>query len=140
MIRPSRAAGFRENQDRLLVVHEGAGLIEIGAARPAFDGEAVDRAAVIAADDAARATGDLSNAICAEVLNDLVEGGRDGRQAAEPFEQRVAAGDGFAAQNRVAVEVIDWPRQEIALGVGIFLEEPGLGRNGSDIPQRSRAA
>ena len=62
------AAGIGEDQDALVVIHEGGGLGEIRRSRAGFDAEAV-----IARDDAPRAAGDLGDEIGAEAVQDLIE-------------------------------------------------------------------
>ncbi|CDN96332.1 hypothetical protein BN949_05509 [Agrobacterium tumefaciens] len=116
-------AGVAEDENAFLVVHEGASLIEIGAARPVLDGIARDGSAVLAANDATQAAGDLGNLTRTEVLDDLVEGRRDRRQAAQSFDQIVAAPFGLPADDRVAVRVMNGSGAEIALGVGKLLEQ-----------------
>jgi hypothetical protein len=62
------AAGVREDQDALVVIHEGGGLGEIRGSRTGHDAQAV-----VALDDAAGAAGDLGDKICAETVQYLVE-------------------------------------------------------------------
>ena len=66
------------------------------------------------ADDAARAAGHLGDHVGAEALDDLVERAGHGRQRGELLDQAVAARDGLAALDRLAV-AIDGPGAEIAL-------------------------
>ena len=62
------AAGVGEDEDALLVVHEGGGLGEIGRSGAVLNTEAV----ALRRDDAA-AAGDLGDKIGAETMQDLVE-------------------------------------------------------------------
>ena len=62
------AAGIGEDEDALVVIHEGRGLGEIRRSRPGLDAEPV-----IAFHDAARAAGDLGDHLGAEAVQDLVE-------------------------------------------------------------------
>ena len=104
-----RAARFREDEDALGVIHEGRGLGEVGRA-----GAVLDHQPVALADDAARAAGHLGDHVGAEALDDLVERAGNGRERGELLDQAVAAGDGLAALDRLAV-AIDGPGGEIAL-------------------------
>ena len=88
------AAGIGEDEDALLVVHEGLRLGEVGRAGAVLDGKT---ACLALAHDAARAAGDLGDHVGAEALDDLVERALHGRQRGELFDQRVAARDGLAA-------------------------------------------
>ena len=69
VIAAAGAARVREDQDALHVVHEGAGLAEVGGARTVLDHQAV-----ALANDAARASGDLRHHVGSEPLDDLIEG------------------------------------------------------------------
>ena len=62
------AAGVGEDQDALVVIHEGGGLGKIRRGRTGLDAEAV-----VALDDAPRAAGDLGDEIGAEAVQDLIE-------------------------------------------------------------------
>ena len=68
VIAASGAAGVGENQDALVVIHEGGGLGKIRRSRAGLDAQAV-----MALDDAPRAAGDLGDQIGAEAVQDLVE-------------------------------------------------------------------
>ena len=74
-----RLFGIREDQDALLVVHEGGGFREVGRSGPAFDDKAGSRTLALP-HDAARPARDLRHKIGAEALDDLVERPRHGRQ------------------------------------------------------------
>ena len=69
------AAGVGEDEDALVVVHEGGGLGKIRRSRPGLDAEPV-----AAADDAARAAGHFGDELGAEAVQDLVEGALHRRQ------------------------------------------------------------
>ena len=122
MIGPAGAARVGEDEDALLVVHEGLRLGEIGRAGAVFNAEAVRLP-----DDAARAAGDLGDLVGAETLHDLVERAGDRRQRGQPLDHPVASLDSLPALHRLAV-AIDRPGRQIALAVGEGLEE--LGRKG----------
>jgi hypothetical protein len=62
------AAGIGEDQDALVIVHEGGGFGEIGRGVSAFDAQSV-----AALDDAARAAGDFGDQVGAEAVQDLIE-------------------------------------------------------------------
>ncbi len=68
MIAAPGAAGVGEDQDALVVVHEGGRLGEIRRGGTGLDAETV-----AAPDDAARAAGDLGDEVGAEAVQDLVE-------------------------------------------------------------------
>ena len=87
------------------------------------------------ADDAARAAGHFGDQVRAEALHDLVERAGNRRQRGELFDQPVAAGDGLAAFDRLAVAK-DGPRGEIALAVGeglVELDREGMGEIVEDV-------
>ena len=115
MIAAPGAACVREDQDALQIVHEGSRLGEIGAGGAVLDGEAL-----ALANDAPRSSRNLRHRIGAEPLNDLVERARDGCQRGEPFDEIVAAADGFAAFDRLAI-TNNRPRSEITLTDGVGL-------------------
>ena len=124
MVAAPGAAGVREDEDALIVVHEGRGLGEIGRTGAVLDHQPVSRA-----DDAARASRHLRHHLGSEPLHDLVEGAGDRRERGELLDQAVAAGDGLAALDRLAV-AIDGPGGEIALGVRerlVELHREGMG-------------
>ena len=122
MVGAAGAAGVGEHQDALVVILEGLRLGEVGRSGAVLHGQAVDAVAAELAQDAARAAGDFGDLVGAEAVQDLVEGGRDGRQRGEMLHERVAPFDGLAAHDRIAVAE-DRARGEIALFVGIFLEQ-----------------
>src|SRR5579885_3668247 len=122
MVAAPRAASVAEDQDSFLVVHEGRSLGEIGRG-----GAVLDRQAVALADDAPRAPRHLGNHAGPEPLHDLIERTRHGRERGELLDQAVAAGNGLAAFDRLAV-AIDGPGGEIAFGIGEGLVE--LNREG----------
>ena len=111
MVAAPGTAGVRKDENALIVIHEGGGLSQIGRTGAVLDHQPVSRA-----DDPARAPGDLGDHIGPKPLHDLVEGAGDRRERSELLDQAVAAGDGFAALDRLAV-AIDGPGGEIALGV-----------------------
>ena len=102
VIAAPRAAGIREDQDALLVIHEGGGFREVGRARPGFDHEA-RRMTLALAHDAARPARHLGHEIGAEALDDLVKRPRHRRQACQMLDQRIAPARGLAAFHRLAV-------------------------------------
>ena len=117
------AAGIGEDQDALVVIHEGGGLGEIGRGRTGLDTEAV-----AAPDDAPRTAGDLGDEIGAETMQDLVEGALHRRQCRQMLDHPVAAFDRLARNHRIAVGVVCRAREEVALVVGVELEQLGRER------------
>ncbi len=117
VVGPSGAAGVREHQNALLVVHEGLGFGEIGGT-----GTVLDREPVALPHDAARAAGDLGDLIGAEALHDLVERARHRRQCRQPLDHAVAALHRVAALHGLAVAE-HRTGGEIALLVGERLVE-----------------
>ena len=118
------AAGVGKDEDALGVIHEGGGFGEIGGWRTVLDGKAV-----ALSDDAARAPGHLGHHVRPKALHDLVERAGHGRQRGEPLDQFIAAGDGLAAFDGLAIAE-DGARREIALGVGeglVELHREGMG-------------
>ena len=85
------------------------GLGEVGRA-----GTVLDHQPVALADDAARASGDFGHHVGPEPLDDLIERAGHRRERGELLDQAVAARDGFAALDRLAV-AIDRPGGEVAL-------------------------
>jgi len=127
MIAAPSAARVGEDENALLVVHEGGGLGEVGPGGPALDGEAVDAILAPLAHDAARATGHLGDHVGPEPLHDLVERPLHGRQRGQALDQPVAPVNGVAALYRVTV-ARDGPGGQVALAVGERLIQ--LGREG----------
>ena len=124
VIAAPRASGIREDEDALLVIHEGGRLGKIGRSCTVLDCKAF-----ALAHDAARAAGDLGDEIGAEALDDLVERAGNGLQRCKPLDQFVATGDGLTALDGLAVSV-DRPRRQIALAVGerlVKLHREGMG-------------
>src|SRR5579875_1231881 len=117
MIAAPGAAGVAEDEDAFGVIHEGGGLGEIRRG-----GAVLDEQPVALADDAARAACDFGDQIGAESLDDLVERAGYGRERSELLDQPVAACDGLAALDRLAI-AIDGPGREITFGVGKRLIE-----------------
>src|SRR3546814_16805038 len=73
VIAAARAACLGEDEDALLVIHESAGLGEIGRTRTGFDNEAVATAVGAGlADDAARSAGTLGENVVSEAMCGLV--------------------------------------------------------------------
>src|SRR3546814_5763465 len=72
------AAGIGEDEDSLLVVHEGLRLAEIRRSGPALDAEPIAAGAGLA-NDALRPAGDLGHLLGPEAPNALVERRLDGR-------------------------------------------------------------
>ncbi len=121
VIAAPRAARIREDQDALLVIHEGGGFREVGRARPAFHDQAGGRALAFA-HDAARAARHFRHEIGAEALDDLVERPRHRRQACQMLDQRIAAAHRLAAFHRLAI-ARDRARGEVAFAVSEWLIE-----------------
>ena len=115
-----RPAGSREDEDQLLAGHELLGLPQVGGVRPRPHGQALSLV-VGDAHDAAGTARDLGDALGAEVMDQLVEGGRDGRHRAEPFDQLVAHADGDLRLHRVAVRVEYLAAADVPLLVGVLL-------------------
>ena len=125
VVAASRAARFRENEDALGVIHEGGRLREVGRA-----GTVLDHQPIALADDAARASGHLGHHVGAKALDDLVEGAGDRRERGKLLDQAIAAGEGLAALDGLAV-AIDRPGGEIALAIGeglVELHREGMGK------------
>ncbi len=99
VITTPRAAGIREDQDALLIIHEGGSLRQVGGTGTAFHDE--PRGMTLALpDNPARAARYLGHKIGAEALDDLVERARHGWQRGEPLDQRIAPTGGLAALDR----------------------------------------
>ena len=134
MIAAAGAAGVREDQDALAVIHERLGFGEICGGRAVFDDETI-----LPADDAPRTAGDLRHQLGAEMLDDLVERAGHGRKRSKLRDQFVAARDSFAAFDGLAV-AIDRPGRQIALAVGerlVELHREGMGEVIEDVfPRR----
>ena len=120
MIGTAGAAGVGEDQNALLVIHEGLRLGEIGRAGAGSR----RREPVALAHDAPRAAGHFRHHLRAEAVQDLVERALDRGKRGEALDHAVARFDGLAALNRIAV-AIDGPGREIALAVGERLEQLG---------------
>ncbi len=71
VIAAPRAAGIREDQDALLVIHEGGGFREVG--RPPGFRRRGARRTLALPHDAARPARDLGHEVGAEALDDLVK-------------------------------------------------------------------
>jgi len=80
VVAASGAAGVREDEDTLGIIHEVLGLGEVRPAGAVLDREPVDATRRGFSDDATGAAGDLGHHVCAEALHDLVERAMDGRQ------------------------------------------------------------
>jgi len=105
------AARIGEDEDALQVVHEGCGLGKIGGGGAVLDHQPVAPRSLPfgqprgqgLADDAAGAARHRGDEVRAEPLHDLVEGAGDRRERGELFDQAVAAGDGLAALDWLAI-------------------------------------
>jgi len=117
MIGTARAAGIGEDQDPLLVIHEGLCLGEIGRAGAGLDRETIEAARSCFAHDAPRAAGHFRHHLGAEALHDLIERALDGGERRQALDHAVASFDGVPALDRLAVKG-DGPGREIALAVG----------------------
>ena len=129
MIGTARAAGIGEDQDPLLVIHEGLRLGEIGRAGAGFDRETVEPTRSRFPHDAPRAAGHFRHDLRAEPLHDLVERPLHGGERRQALDHAVAPFDGLAALDRLAVAV-DGPGREIAFGIGeglVELHREGMG-------------
>jgi hypothetical protein len=113
-----------ENEDALLVVHEGLRLGEIRRPGACLDGETVEPARSSLAHDAPRAPRHLGNQVGAEPLHDLIERTLDRRKRRQPLDHAVAPLDRLAALDRLAI-VIDRPGREVALAIRERLVELG---------------
>ena len=121
MIAAPGAAGIREDQDTLFVIHEGLGFREVRGSSPVLHHEPC-RMPFALPHDAPRAPCDFGHEIGAEALDDLVECTRHGRKRSQFLNQRVTTPDGFAALHRLAV-ARDGARREVALAVSERLVE-----------------
>ena len=117
------AAGVGEDQNALVVIHEGGGLGKIRGSRTGLDAQAI-----VALDDAPRTAGDLGDEIGAEAVQDLIERALDRRQGRQMLDHVVAPFDGLARDHRIAVGVISGARADILLVVGVELEQLGRER------------
>ena len=138
MIGPPGAAGVREDEDALGVVHERLRLAEICGTRAVLDDKAIDTVRSGLADDPARAACHLGHDVGAETLHDLVERTMHGRERGQLLDQAITAGDGLPALHGLTV-AIDRPRGEIALTVGERFEELGREDCAPDSPAHIRA-
>ena len=130
--RPSRRRGCA------FPVHEGVRLVRVGRGRPRAQGVAL--AALVAhLDDPPRAAGDLGDRLVAEVVHDLVQGGADRGQQAEPADQVVADPDGLDRLHRVAVLVVHGARADVAVVVLVLLVQRGRERVAQEVEGRTRA-
>ena len=102
MIAAPRATGIREDQNALLVIHEGRGLGKVGRRRTVLDCKAC-RSTVALAHDPARTACDLGHHIRAEALHDLVERSGDRRKRTQLLQHLVAPRHGFAAFHRLTI-------------------------------------
>ena len=98
MVAAPRTTGVREHQNALDVIHERCGLDEVRRA-----GTALDHETVTLANDPPRASGDFSDDIGPETLNDLVERAGHRRKRSQFLDQTVASRDGIPALDRLAV-------------------------------------
>ena len=119
VIAAAGAAGVGEDQDALVIVHEGGGLGEIWPRRGGFRRRDGRRAL----DDAPRAAGDFGDKIGAEAVQDLVERALHRRQCGQVLDYPVAAFDRLARNDRVAVGVAGRARQDVAFLVAVEIEE-----------------
>ena len=134
MVAPSRSPGHREHQDALGAVHERGGLGEVGRGGPAAEREAF-APGVGHLQHPARAPGDLGDGLVPEVLHDLVERGRHGRERGELLDESVAPRGGLLADDGVAVVVEHRARHDVALVVGerlLELHREGVGEELDD--------
>src|SRR3546814_16230776 len=121
VIAAARAACLGEDEDALLVIHESAGLGEIGRTRTGFDHEAVAPAVGAGlADDAARSAGHLGDNVGAEALDDLVKRAGNRGLRRQRFDQAIPASDGLATPDRLAIAIYR-PGRQFALAVGGLL-------------------
>ena len=95
VITAPRATGIREDQDALLVVHEGGGFRKVGRPCPTFHNEARRRTLALA-HNAARPARDLGDEVGAEALDDLVQRAGHWRKRSQMLDQRIAAARGLA--------------------------------------------
>ena len=124
MVAAPGAAGVREHQNALHVVHESLRLGQIGRSGAGFDRKAVDPVGAALAHDAARPAGDLRHHVGAESLHDLVERALHGGERGQMLDHAVAPFHRLAALHRLAVAQ-DRPRRQIAVLVGERLEQLG---------------
>ena len=98
----ARAAGVREHEDSLFVIHEGLRFGDVRGAGAVLDAIPID-AILTHAHDAPRAARDLCNLIGSKALHNLVESAQHGRQCRQVLDQLVTALHGLAALHRLAV-------------------------------------
>ena len=138
MIAAAGAAGVGEDEDALLVIHERLRLGEIGRTGAVLDDEPIDASGPACT---IRRERPVTSATMSVPKRWMIwssapwTGGND----AELFDHPVAAFDGLAALDRLAV-AIDGPRRQIALAVGERLVELGREANARDNRGRIRAA
>ena len=103
VIAAAGAARIGEDQDALVVIHEGLRLGEIGHGRTVLDLK--DRLAVRIQlpHNAAAAARYFGHLIRSEMLNDLIERARHRRKACQLLDQRIASRDRFLGMDGLAV-------------------------------------
>ena len=107
VIGPAGAAGAGEHQDVLLATLERGGLGGIGRGGVAgFDHQAAELPLALV-NGPLGASGDLGDRIGTEGPDNLIEGGRNGRQQRQFLDQRVACRDSLTRQDRLSVLIDD---------------------------------
>ena len=140
VVAPPGPACHGEDEHPLLPGHEGGGLGQARRRGAAPHGEApAARAGEL--DHPAGAPGHLGDGLVAEVVHELVERGRDGRQRRELLDERVAGGKRLLRQDGVAVSVPHRAAHEIAALVGEGLQalhREGVGEVVEDVLARGQ--
>src|SRR5262249_46611539 len=105
-------AGVGEDENALVVIHEGGGLGIIGRGRAVLNAETI-----ATADNTLRSAGDFGDKIGAEAVQDLIKRALHRRQGGKMFDHPVAAFDRLARNDGIAVGIKSRARLNISVGV-----------------------
>ena len=119
MIAAPGAPGIGEDQDALSVIHEGLRLAEVGGGGAVLDLEPP----FARFHDAPLAPRDLGHRVPAEMPEDLVERTLHRGEGTQMLDELIPAPLSLAAGNRVAIRIESGARAQIAILVGVGLEE-----------------
>ena len=97
------AARIGEDEDALVVIHEGLRLGEIGHGRAVFDLKDGLAVRIVLAHKTAAAARHFGHLIRSKMLNDLIERARHSRKACQLLDQRIAARNRFLGMDGLAV-------------------------------------